>query len=122
MPSLPANCSGLSCARGAAAQRVMIVMTDGVANRYPSGTGCEADPTLFQPDLALPDGDTINRARDCAIYYAQKAANENIIIYTIGLGNGVDVQLMEQVAEIGRGQYFAAQTPARLDEIFDVIR
>ena len=31
------------------------------------------------------------------------------------------MKLLEQVAEIGAGQYFAAQTPAKLNEIFDII-
>ena len=122
MPALPANCTGISCARGSSAQRVMILMTDGIGNTPPPDTACDDDPTLFEPDLPLPDGDIINRGRDCAIYYAQIAADHNITIYTVGLGNGMDVQLLEQVAEVGGGRYFAALTVANLDAIFELIR
>jgi len=126
LPALPANCAGTSCARGASAKRVMILMTDGVANVYPAGCSNE---DLFTPNLSTSTGNTntdtnndnLNRARDCVIYYAQKAAKENIILYTIGLGNGVDVGILEKAAEVGKGQYFAAATPAQLDEIFGVI-
>ncbi len=128
LPSLPVNCSGLSCSRGASAKRVMILMTDGVANVYPSGM-CDSDPTLYTPDMSTNTGNTntdasndnLNRSRDCAMWYATIGSSENVIIYTIGLGNGADVALLEAVADEGSGQYFAAATPAKLDEIFDTI-
>jgi hypothetical protein len=104
------------CSRGSSAKRVMVVMTDGVANENPGG-GCY-DVDLYQPNTGTA---SVDRAKDCVIFYTNIAAQNNVIIYTIGLGNGADVELMERVAAAGNGQFFAAATPAKLDEIFEII-
>ena len=117
LPPVPGNCGGISCSRGSSAKRLMIVLTDGVANADPNGA-CDDDSNLYLPNTGTS---SIDQARDCVVYYAQKAAGANVTIYTIGLGNGSDVALMERTAEIGRGQFFAAASPSRLDEIFDAI-
>lgn len=112
------------CSRGGSARRVMIVMTDGVANQNPydnniSNVNCYAQD-LYQPNVGST---SIDRAKDCVIYYGQIAANNNVTIYTIGLGNGVDTQMMEALATLpgSDGQFFAAASSAQLDEIFDTI-
>lgn len=104
------------CSRGSSAKRVMVVMTDGVANANP-GNGCY-DVDLYQPNTGTA---SVDRAKDCVMHFTNIAAQNNVIIYTIGLGNGADVDLLERVAATGNGQFFAAATPAKLDEIFEII-
>lgn len=53
---------------------------------------------------------------DSAIDYANE---HNIMIYTIGLGEGVDQALLERIANSTGGKYFFADNAAQLDEIFD---
>ncbi len=45
-----------------------------------------------------------------------------IKIYTIGLGNNVDVGKLQQIASNTGGQYYPAATPEDLDAIYDAIR
>ncbi len=106
------------CSRGGSARRIMIVMTDGVANQTHNST-CD-DVDLYTPNG--PNADE-NRAQDCAMFYAQIAAQNNITIYTIGLGNGVDTRFLETIAKLpgSDGEYFAAVSAAQLDDIFDTI-
>ncbi len=115
------------CGRGGSARRVMVLMTDGVANKNPRNQGgssvnCYAND-LYQPNLGddSKGGDSEDRAKDCVVYYAQIAAANNVTIYTIGLGNGADTNLLETVANLSDGQYFAAVSPTQLDGIFDAI-
>jgi Flp pilus assembly protein TadG len=103
-----------SCGRGGAATRVMVVLTDGSPNDSPSG--CGNDPVYNFP-YEIPDSD----AYDCVIYYAGKALENNVIIYTIGLGQGARRDLLEMTAETAHGQYFFAPTPEELDAQFDKI-
>jgi uncharacterized repeat protein (TIGR01451 family) len=57
----------------------------------------------------------------CVIYYAGKALENNVIIYTIGLGVGVRADLLQMTAETAHGQYFFAATPDHLDAVFESI-
>ncbi|NQT16922.1 MAG: VWA domain-containing protein [Planctomycetes bacterium] len=66
------------------AKRAIVLMSDGAANR-PSGNG---------PGYA----------RTMAAY----AAGLNVTVYTISLGNGADVDLMQDIADIGGGIHFDA--------------
>ena len=105
----------------------MIVITDGIANQIPLGTGCDADPTLFEPDLDTnlnPGSDLINRARDCVMYYAHVAAAHNVPVYVISLGHAADTDLLQAAADVTAhlgGQYFAGITPDDLDAVFEAI-
>lgn len=112
------NSSSDHCSRGGSARRILIVMTDGVANVTHNST-CD-DVDLYTPNG--PNSDE-NRAQDCAMFYAQMAAQNNITIYTIGLGNGVDTRFLETIAKLpgSDGEYFAAVSPAQLNDIFDTI-
>lgn len=74
------------------ATRVMIVLTDGIHN---VGT----DP----------------------YYAAQRAAAENILIYTVTFSNEADTSSMEHVAQIGSGKHFHAVTADQLAEAFEDI-
>ena len=124
------NCDGSinSHCGSTGSRKILIVMTDGVANADPNGQ-CDNDPSLYTPNLPTNTGDTardnannaVNQARDCVVYFANIASDRNVKIYTIGLGNGADAELLEKVAEIGGGAYFNALSPAQLDQVFDRI-
>jgi hypothetical protein len=100
------------CGRGGAASRVMVVLTDGSPNQNPGG--CANDPLYSFPDENDDDF-------DCVVYYAAKALQNNVTLYTIGLGEGARKDLLEYAAETARGRYFYAPTPEELDAIFDEI-
>ncbi|MEJ2557539.1 MAG: VWA domain-containing protein, partial [Anaerolineae bacterium] len=97
------------CARGGA-KKVMILITDGIPNESPGGVSDDED---YYPGE--------NADYDCMIYYAQKAAERGVVIYPIGLGFGVDANLLEAVAEEGGGFYRPAYSASNLDEIFNEI-
>ena len=87
--------------------RFIILLTDGVPTANPGDC----------PDL-WPDG---GRDYDCAVYYAEKAREQGIILYTIGLGQAVDEPLLIHMADVANGAYFPAKNKEDLDEIFDHI-
>jgi hypothetical protein len=97
------------CARGGA-KKVMILITDGVPNVAPGGV---CDNQDYYPGEDAP--------YDCMIYYARQGRLKGVTIFTIGLGFGVDANLLEAVAEEGAGFYRPAYSTSNLDEIFDEI-
>jgi len=101
-----------SCGRGGAATRTMVVLSGGPPNTNPGG--CGDDPVYNFP---LENDDDY----DCVIYYAGQAVQNNVIVHTIGLGDGARADLLEMAAEIARGRYFYAPTPDDLDDVFDEI-
>jgi Flp pilus assembly protein TadG len=95
------------------AAHIMVLMTDGEANKYP-------DDECWQEDLWPDVGDTtLDRANDCVMYYAQEARDNGIVIYSISLGWSADSDLMDAVAELTGGFHRGAKSPAELDAIFD---
>jgi len=109
------NCDGSAdsaCGRGAAATRIMILLTDGVPNVSGPSSACDDDPNLWANGGA---------PHDCGIYYAQKAAEAGVVIYTIGQGNGVDIPWLQAIADETRGQFYQAPSPNDLNLIFDDI-
>jgi hypothetical protein len=94
---------------------IMVVLTDGQANRYPDSSEC------WEGRDEWPDtGDAgIDRAAECVIYYAEQAQHEGIIIFTISLGGSADGDLMTYVADLTGGWHRYAPTPDDLNEIFD---
>lgn len=94
------------------AAHVMILMTDGQANTYSNcDPACADDPDLWPHDD--------EPAKDCAVWYAHQARNQNIVIYTITLGYMADQELMKEVAEVTKGYHRHAETPDVLEDIFD---
>ena len=55
------------------------------------------------------------------MYYAQIAADNGIIVYTIGLGAGADPLLLQAVADLTHGQFYNPPSQAQLNFIFDQI-
>lgn len=102
--------------------KVMILLTDGVANRWPTYSRCPAGSCCaednYQPNRGSSDE---QRAADCVMYYAERAKNQNIVIYTIGLGLGADEDLLKAVAEETGGLYYFAPKAKDLDWIFQQI-
>jgi hypothetical protein len=114
------TCTGdlkTGCGRGGAATRVMVVLTDGSPNENPQSekhVSCANDPVYNFPYENDPN-------YNCVIYYAGKALENNVIVYTIGLGEGARADLLQMAADTARGQYFFAPTPEDLDAQFDQI-
>ena len=100
------------CGRADAAGRMMIVLTDGPPNTNPGG--CGDDPIYNFP----PENDD---DYDCVIYYAGRALQNNVVVHTIGLGNGARADLLEMAAETTGGQFYYTPTPDDLDQVFDEI-
>ncbi|MCB0193117.1 MAG: VWA domain-containing protein [Anaerolineae bacterium] len=122
------------CDRQGAARRILVLMTDGSPNDddKEDAEGCpsEADD-MWEGNFGQGKG-----AYDCSIYYAQQAAHKNVTVYTIGIGSGVNFDLLTAMAtgvdpndpnpdhkyfESRGGQYFPAAKPSDLDLIFDTI-
>jgi hypothetical protein len=90
------------------AKRYIILLTDGVPNRwpgYPNDHACHEED-LWPPDETTPEegSDDEAKARDCAIYYANQAkVDENIRIFAPegmhqafeDIANTIDLRLVE---------------------------
>jgi Mg-chelatase subunit ChlD len=87
-----------------AASQIMILLTDGMANK-PSGPGYGE----YAPDVAY------------ALTKAGQAAAASIKIFTIGLGGEINATMLQQIASSTGGQYYFAPTAAQLQEVFDQI-
>jgi hypothetical protein len=119
---------GHACDRRGAARRVLILMTDGSPNK---NANC--------PDAYDWRGrfGASTKSYDCSMYFAAQAANNNVTVYTIGIGSGVNIELLTAMAtgtdpnppdgdngfyfEGRGGKYFPAAKPSDLDGIFDQI-
>lgn len=89
------------------AQKVIILLTDGVANVGENSNGTQAGESH-------------------AIAMARAAASRNIRIITVSVGSGADQDLMQEIAEIGNGVHFHAEGDiatysAELADIFQQI-
>lgn len=72
------------------ARKVIVLLTDGVANIGNSGQNSES------------------AGADYALDRAQVAADLGYTLFAISVGAGADIELMEQIAEIGGGEHFHA--------------
>jgi hypothetical protein len=93
----------------------MILMTDGVPNRWP-GSQCHQEDLWPYPHS--PTDAQIDKAKDCVIYYAREAKARNIAIFTVGLGLTAKQEeaLLMEVADLTGGEYFYAQTAGELEQ------
>ena len=110
--NLGTTCPGnITCSRGASAQRILVVTTDGVPNRNPGGQ-CQTDgPGYSGPGGGTPDF-------DCVIYFADQARQRGVTVFVIGIGFGVDEELLKETARVGGGQYYFTATGADMSQIF----
>jgi hypothetical protein len=119
------------------ALRFIIVLTDGVPNRWPNYRGRDTadrhwNHVCNQDDLwpiegveEEPGTEEEARARDCAIYYANQAKDKGIAVFTIGLGVNVDDDLLTAMAEPTEsnlpGKYYAVTNEEELRAAFEEI-
>ena len=105
------------------AAKIMIVLTDGMANRWPGYRNCHGPGVCCAADHYDPPSQSNDeeKAADCVIYYTDMAAANGVIVYTIGLGAQVDGELLYEVAQKTGGQYYYAPTAQDLDRIFQQI-
>lgn len=98
------------------AAHIMVLMTDGETNQLGG-----VDPICYAQERWWPRTGDLNRdrAKDCAIFYAMRARDNGVVIYSITLGATADTELMAAVAEITGGVHRHAPRPEQLDAIFD---
>lgn len=84
-----------------------------VANRELIDNG---DPEHLKAQILLTDGEG-----PYSDSLTQEAVDNDIAIYTIGLGEFVDDTLLRQIAQATGGQYFAVANAEDLPEVFDRI-
>jgi hypothetical protein len=120
-----------ACDRGGAARRVLILMTDGSPNTGVNNCSSQTGYADYWAGL-VGDG---NPFFECAMWYAQQAAEKGVIVYTIGIGGGANDDFLETMATGtdphggtpqpafpgGTGRYFKAAQPSDLDGIFKII-
>jgi Flp pilus assembly protein TadG len=107
------------------AVKIIVVLTDGVPTNYCSGQ----DSTSDSYGAASCSGTSSGNINTCttttgvthAINQAAESADQDIIVYTIGLGDSAIDCVLEDIAEAGGGTYYKAPTPAQLDEAFEAI-
>jgi len=119
-PNRNYNPSG-HCGRGAAATAVIVLLTDGAPTNGTPGdnSDCRAwGASNPMPYESFPMGDD---KYECIMYYADIAADNGVIVYTIGLGAGADANLLGAVADKTRGEYYFAPSAQQLNVIFDQI-
>lgn len=102
------------------AAKVMVVLSDGVANRYHRKEDLPGDVYDWE-DPEAPE--SWNSASGYVFSMARLAARQGIQIHSVGVGYGVDEWSLEQIAMIGNGVYkYASGDPTRytqeLEEIF----
>lgn len=92
------------------AKLVLVLLSDGVANRY-------CTPTTYTttcPSTGTNSGTAYSRSIEQANY----AADHGITVYTISYGNASDDALMQEIADITGGKFFKAPDAATLQAAF----
>ncbi len=95
------------------AAHIIILMTDGQPN---------VNSGLDPANQVCPNEDLwpgTEDALDCSMFMARQALNQWIVIYGITLGDGADKELVAAIADMTGGVHLHAETPDRLDDIFD---
>jgi hypothetical protein len=98
------------------AAHIMVFMTDGETNTL-SGVDAVCHAQDYWPHNG--SSQDVNRSKDCTVYYARLARNNGIVIYSITLGDGADIELMQYIAELTGGVHRHAPRPEQLDPIFE---
>lgn len=103
-----------SCGRSGVDGRILILLSDGAPTISFGGECDDPEWSDLYPNSNLS-------LYDCVIYYAMKARDNGVTLYTIGLGNGVNGDLLQAAADMGGGSYYAVPQPGGLDEALDSI-
>ncbi|MBN1935927.1 MAG: DUF11 domain-containing protein [Anaerolineae bacterium] len=93
--------------------KALLLFSDGVPNILPAGS----DPC--KADNQWPDGG-FGTASDCVIFYADRAREQGIRIYTVGL-IGADHALLHEVASRTHGVYYYAASGAQVQPIAEQV-
>lgn len=114
------------------AVRVLVLLTDGIANTVCGSTTYNANSYNNLPCSSTNSGTTA-QSENHAYAEATRATNADIILFTIGLGDGVNENFLERVADGGVNgvgpcqdsepgcRYYFAPTTDQLDEAFEAI-
>ncbi len=111
------------------AVRVLVVLSDGVPNQR-CGSSAYSSVNYNSTSCSGPNSDTSPNPPSCPAdtpsiahmkQEATRAAAGQITIYTIGLGSGVIPCILQSVATIGGGTYYAVPTTADLAAAFTAI-
>lgn len=110
----------LSAATPRGAAQVIVLLSDGRANRYVSGSSYETGPSFSSCSGGCSAADAD------AVAQATLAAQDGAAIYTIGLTSSAGTALLQQIADIGAaqgggGQFFDVDDPSDLDATFTEI-
>jgi hypothetical protein len=103
------------------ARRTMLLMTDGLANRYPSGWSLPAGWSWAELTDYDGDGDsdysTSDKAKQYAFWEVKQAINAGITIHTMSVGAGADRDFMEAVAFASGGQWIDVPGGSTVDQM-----
>ncbi|GIW13866.1 MAG: hypothetical protein KatS3mg062_1305 [Tepidiforma sp.] len=100
------------------AVRVLVLVTDGIANTY---CGSSAYNPANYNSTSCSTGSSVSTAETHARKEAERARDADIMIFTIGLGNDLNISFLQDLADIGGGKFYHAPTTAQLDEAFQAI-
>ncbi len=120
-PNFDNSCDGTTgshCGRGSGANKVLILITDGIPNHTPIGVSC--DP-LTVGGVTYNNDEYGNRNINCVLNYAELAGDKGVTLYTVGFRYGFDSEYLERAAELGNGQYYRAGSAGDLELVFEEI-
>jgi Flp pilus assembly protein TadG len=90
-------------------RRTMLLMTDGLANKYPSGWSLPASwswaALTDYNDDGVADYTTTDKSKQFAFWEAKKAIDAGITIHTLSVGAGADRDFMKAVAFAAGGSW-----------------
>jgi hypothetical protein len=89
----PGNFSS-ACARPGA-RKILILVTDGSPNTRDTTCPAHAAMDSLWNGLLSPNDENF----ECAVYFGKQAADSGVIIYTIGIGAGVNPDFLTAIAE-----------------------
>jgi Flp pilus assembly protein TadG len=100
------------------AVRVLVLLTDGIANTFCGSA--TYNPSAYN-STSCSTGSGVSQGEQHARQEAQRAANGDIIIFTIGLGYDLNTAFLQDIATIGKGKFYHAPTTAELDAAFQAV-
>jgi Flp pilus assembly protein TadG len=109
------------CARGQAAQPIIVLLTDGAPTNSDPGDNDECRAWGASNPAPYEGFPLTDNKFECIMYYAEEAAAHGVIVYPIGLGVGADRDLLAAVADVTHGQDYYVLSASQLDIIFDEI-
>ncbi len=103
------------------AVRVLVILTDGIPNVSCSNGYNSSSCSTVNHSSPSSCPATATGAVNDSINQAAVARAADIMVFTIGLGDGVLDCILEDIAAAGGGTYYKAPTTAELDDAFEAI-